>query len=361
MKKILILANNDIGLYKFRKELIAELLNQGNQVHISVPDGDFVKPLVQMGCKFHDTRIDRRGMNPIKDFGLFRNYLKLTKRIKPDLIITYTIKPNIYGGIVCALKNIKYTINITGLGTTFQNENFIKRMVTILYKIACCKAKVVFFENAENQEIFIQNKIIERDRTVKLNGAGVNLDEFPFTEYPVDDGTTRFLFVGRIMKEKGIDEFLEAAERIKAEYHNVYFDLVGPMEDKYEQKIEDFQDREIIRYHGYQSDVRPFIAHCHCFVLPSYHEGMANTLLEAGAMGRPLIASDISGCRESIVEGINGYLVPARNSDSLFHILCVFITLRYEIKTFLGSESYELVRGNFDRNLIINSVIWRLK
>lgn len=351
--KILVLANNDTGLYKFRKELLQELINQNNEVSISLPNGEFIQPLIEIGCKFYDTPIDRRGMDPFKDLGLLIKYLKLTKLIKPDLVITYTIKPNIYGGIVCAFKNITYAINITGLGTSFQKENFVKKIVTKLYRIACRKAKVVFFENEENQKLFIKYKIIERSKTVKLNGAGVNLEEYPFTEYPEDDGSTRFLFIGRIMKEKGIDELLEAAERIKAEYPSVFFDLVGPMEDEYEKEIKDLQDKGIIRYHGYQNDVRPFIANCHCFVLPSYHEGMANTLLEAGAMGRPLITSDIAGCIESVLVAYNGFLVESRNATSLRTILSDFIMIDYKSRLELSRNSRLHISRTFSRELIV--------
>jgi len=354
VSKILILANFDVGLYKFRKELIQEFLKRGDEVYISLPYGNLVKPLIEMGCHFIDTPLDRRGMNPIKDFGLYRNYRSILNKVKPDFVITYTIKPNIYGGIACRMSKVSYAINITGLGTTFQKENIVKKLVTFLYRSACKNAKVVFFENEENQETFIRNKIVSNEKSVKLNGAGVNLDEYAFTEYPPDDGTVRFLFVGRIMKEKGIDELLEAAKAIRAEYPNVYFELVGPMEDDYRKIIDDYSCKGIIRYHGYQEDVRPFIANCHCFVLPSYHEGMANTLLEAGAMGRPLIASDIAGCRETIREDYSGYLVEKGISDILIEALMKFLQLAYNSKVTMGYNSRKHIESTYDKNKVNN-------
>ncbi len=232
MARILILANNDVGLYKFRKELIQELINQGNDIFISIPQGDFVQPLIDMGCTFIETRIDRRGINPFTDLKLLINYIKILKVIKPDMVITYTIKPNVYGGIVSRMMKIKYAINITGLGTAFQNEGFLKKIIVRLYRTACKKAKVVFFENEENKQIFINNNIVKIDNTCKLNGAGVNLEEYQFSEYPIDN-KIRFLFVGRVMKEKGVDELFRSVERIQSEYDNLIFDIVGPFEDNY--------------------------------------------------------------------------------------------------------------------------------
>ena len=287
MKRFLILANFDVGLYKFYKELIQELLNQGNEVYISLPDGELVRKLESMGCKFVNTAVDRRGINPKTDAKLMFFYWKLIKKLHPDMVITYTIKPNIYGGLMCRLLNVPYAVNITGLGTAFQNESKVKKLVTFLYKLAMKKAKVVFFENIGNKQTFLDLKILKENQTCVLNGAGVNLEEYSFCEYPSDE-QTRFLFIGRVMKEKGVEELFEAAERMKQKRSYIFFDIVGPMEDDYQTKVEKLTQKGVIAYHGYQQDVKPFIERCHCFVLPSYHEGMANTLLEAGAMGGPV-------------------------------------------------------------------------
>lgn len=353
MKKILILANNDVGLYKFRKELIQELLKD-NEVYISLPDAQLIPLLVNMGCHFIDTPVDRRGINPITDLKLIKKYFSIMKEVKPDLVITYTIKPNIYGGFVSSLKNIPYAINITGLGTAFQKDNFIKKLVSFLYRISCKKAKVVFFENKENKEIFIQNKLIKEKQAYQLNGAGVNLDEYPFTIYPSTDNI-RFLFIGRVMKEKGIDELLEVANRIKKEYNNIEFDIVGPMEDNYKEIIDSFINESIINYYGYQNDVKPFVEQCHCFVLPSYHEGMANTLLECAAMGRPLITSNIHGCKEAIHN--NGYLCNVKDADDLYCKIKEFIELDYEEKKTMGIQSRKHVEEVFDKKKVVEETM----
>ena len=210
--KIMILANNDVGLYQFRKELIEELRKE-NEVIISLPYGDFIEPLKKMGCKFIDTPVDRRGINPFTDLSLFRNYRELLKNEKPALVITYTIKPNVYGGFACRLAKIPYAVNITGLGTAFENGGLLKKIVTVMNKAACKKAKVVFFENEGDRQIFIREKIVKEEQTHRLNGAGVNIEKYQVVDYP-QGNKFKFLFMGRVMAEKGIDELFEAMRKI---------------------------------------------------------------------------------------------------------------------------------------------------
>lgn len=360
MLRILILANNDMGLYKFRKELIEELLSQGNDVYISLPNGKLVQPLIDMGCKFIDTFVDRRGMNPIKDLRLLLNYLNVLNNVKPDIVVTYTIKPNIYGGIGCRIKQIPYAINITGLGTAFQREGLFKKVIVQLYKLTCRKAKVVFFENTENQNKFISNKILDITRACVLNGAGVNLEEYEFHNYPSNNKELKFLFIGRIMKEKGIDELLAAAKRIKNEYKNVVFDIVGPLEEDYSGELKKLQDQGIVCFHGYQADVKPLIESAHCFILPSYHEGMANTLLESAAMGRPIITSNIHGCKEAVVDKKTGYLVKVKDTEDLYDKIKQFIELPTDSKRNMGYLSREHVAKMFDKREIVKKTVGEL-
>ncbi|OLR59209.1 glycosyl transferase [Anaerostipes sp. 494a] len=356
-KKILILANLDIGLYKFRKALIQELLNHGNEVYVSLPNGKLVKNLQEMGCRFVETSVDRRGMNPVTDFTLLIKYRQILRKIKPDLVITYTIKPNIYGGMMARIQKIPYAINITGLGTAFQTENFVKKMVIFLYKMSCKKAKTVFFENEGNQRVFLKHRIITRNQTCLLPGAGVDLEEYDLTEYPKDSKKIRFLFIGRIMKEKGVDELFKAAVNIKKIYPNIFFDIVGPMEDDYKNRIDSLVENGILYYYGYQENVKPFIEKSHCFVLPSYHEGMANTLLEAGAMGRPLITSRIHGCMEAVEDGKNGYLVNIRDAKDLELKLKDFIETEYKTKKRMGQASRKRMETVFDKKIVVRKTM----
>lgn len=356
---ILVIANNDIGLYKFRKELLQKLIDDGNEVYISLPNGNLVQPMVDMGCKFIDTAVDRRGINPVTDLKLFLNYRKMIGKVKPDFIITYTIKPNVYAGIVSAIKHKKYVINITGLGTAFQKQGLFLKLIVMLYKFACKKAHTVIFENCENMKLFLDYGIVKKEQCLLNAGAGVNLEEYQFEEYPPTD-KTRFLFIGRIMQEKGIDELFDAAKRIKREYDNVEFDVVGMYEDNYEETVNRLVDDGIINFYGYQQDVKPFVKQSHCFVLPSWHEGMANTNLECGAMGRPIITSNIHGCLEAVVDGKTGYLVEKKNANDLYEKLKSFIELPYDKKVKMGQASHDHIAEAFDKKKVVKKTIEKL-
>ena len=356
--KVMILANNDVGLYQFRKELIEELLKQ-HEVVISLPDGDFIKPLEDIGCKFIDTPVDRRGINPATDFKLFDEYRRLLKQEKPDLVITYTIKPNVYGGLVCRLAHIPYAVNITGLGTAFENGGLLKKIVTSMYKVACKKAKVVFFENEENRQILIREKIVKEAQTHRLNGAGVNLEKYQVSEYPEGE-KIKFLFMGRVMAEKGINELFEAMKKLVAEGINCEMDVLGGYEEDYTEKIQEYESEGRLHYHGYQKDVRPFIEKCNCFVLPSWHEGMANTNLESAASGRPVITSCIPGCMEAVVDGVSGFLVERKNAEDLYRVMKKFAVLPYEERKAMGLAGRKHMEEVFDKKKVVADTIAHL-
>jgi galacturonosyltransferase len=348
---VLILANFDVGLYQFRRELIEELLKD-NEVILSLPDGELVRPLEKMGCRFFDTPVDRRGINPVTDLRLFFRYSKLLRELKPDLVIGYTIKPNIYGGLACRLMGIPYAGNITGLGTAFQKKGFLRELVTFLYKISLKRAKVVFFENSANRDLFVREHIVSEAKSCLLPGAGVNLNHYSYIPFPAG-GAVRFLFVGRVMKEKGVEELFSAMERLCDEGYDCTLDVLGGFEEDYRDLITHCEEQGWIRYHGYVTDVRPFIAACHCFVLPSYHEGMANTNLECGAMGRPLITSDIPGCREAVIPGESGLLCQPKDADSLYDAMKRFLGLPSEIRAQMGQTGRRHVEETFDKNIVV--------
>ncbi len=356
--KILILANYDVGLYQFRKELIGELLKE-NEVYISLPYGELVEPLKEMSCHFINTPLERRGMNPLKDAKLFFAYLKMFRQVKPDLIITYTIKPNVYGGVAARVTQIPYAVNITGLGTAFQNNGMLRKVVTLMYKVGCKKAKVIFFENEGNRQIFVDEKIVKKEQTCLLNGAGVNLDHYQVIDYPAGD-ITKFLFIGRVMKEKGIDELFAAMQRLVSEGYPCSLDVLGGYEEDYKGIMEKHGADGWLHYHGYQKDVRPFIANCHCFVLPSWHEGMANTNLECAASGRPVITSNIHGCLEAVEDGITGFLCEKQNADDLYRVMKKFTALTYEKRKAMGLAGRKRMEAQFDKRLVVDRTIARL-
>ncbi|MBQ8188112.1 MAG: glycosyltransferase, partial [Clostridia bacterium] len=247
--KILIVTNHSFMLWQFRRELIGELLKE-HEVVISVPFGDHIEDFKKLGCRMIDTELDRRGINPVKDLTLYRTYHRLLKTEKPDLVITYSIKPNIYAGFACRQLGIPYCVNVQGLGTSFQKP-VLSDVVTVMYKTALKKAKAVFFENEGNAEEFRKRKITPASQQHVLPGAGVNLARFTCREYPQND-TVHFLYLGRIMKEKGVDELFWAARKLREEGADFVLDLVGFFEDAYKEEVDALVKDGIAVFHGFQ-------------------------------------------------------------------------------------------------------------
>lgn len=349
MKKILILANSSGGLYDFRNELVERLLSE-NEVVASVPDEVRTKELEEEGCRVMCTPINRRGMNPLEDFKLFVSYLKLLKMEKPDMVLTYTIKPNVYGGMACRIRKIPYIATITGLGSTFQKRGLVRTFVTVLYRIGLKKASCIFFQNQENYEIFINANIKGKSSKI-VKGSGVNLQRHTFEQYPMADETI-FLYVGRMMREKGIEELLEAAKSLQSE--KVKFQLLGYCDDYLKEKLDKAEADGYICQLGFSPDVHEYIKHASALVLPTYHEGMSNVLMEASATGRPVIATRISGCREIFEEGITGFGCETQNSSDLIRALKEFLALSISERSNMGKRAREKMEREFDRQMIVN-------
>lgn len=355
-KKLLILANHFATIYKFRKELVSKLVEEGYEVVISLPFSQDIEKIKGLGVKVIDTNVDRKSVNPIKDLILLKNYTKIIKEEKPDLVLAYTIKCNIYGGISCRLYDVPFMANVTGLGSAYYRGGLIKNIVSNLYKIGLKNAKGVFFENIANAQVLIDDNTIGEDQAIVLKGAGVNLNQFQYCEMPSDD-VVKFLFVGRIMTEKGVNELFEAIRRIKKEYSNVEFSFIGWFEEDYKILIEDLENEGLIKYYGYQEDVRPFIRDSHCVVLPSYHEGMANVLLEGAAMGRVLITSDINGCKEAVVEGVNGWTCKVKDSEELYEKIRMFVDMDFDKKVDMGREGRRHMEEVFDKKKVVEETV----
>ncbi len=345
-----------MGLFQFRKDLIKELLKD-NEVVIALPYGERVEDLKAMGCSFIDTPLERRGMNPLKDFSLYKLYISIIKDVNPDLVITYTIKPNIYGGMACKRLGVKYIENITGLGTAFQKEGLLKKFIVCLYKMALRKANMVFFENAGNRQVFIDSNIVPLGKTHVLNGAGVNTDQFSLQPYPADGDTIKYLFIGRVMREKGIDELFEAMKLLRSEGINCHLDVLGWCEEDYNDILARYQNEGWLTYHGCQNDVRPYIVDAHCFVLPSWHEGMANTNLECASSGRPVITSKIHGCMEAVQDGVTGFLADKQNVTSLHDAMKRFADLSHDERVAMGLAGRERMESIFDKKKVVEDTI----
>lgn len=368
MKKILVITNHSYMFWRFRKELVQELLKK-NKVVISTPFVGHEKDLEALGCKMIETSVDRRGINPATDLKLFRTYRKLIKKEKPDMVLTYSIKPNIYAGYACRMMKIPYCVNVQGLGTAFQKP-LLSAVVTKMYRTALKKAKTVFFENEGNAKLFREKRITPKEQQVVLPGAGINLEEYPYKPYlgkedlresanqPLDEDSVRFLYLGRIMREKGIDELFYAIRKLHEKYgKKVALDLVGFFEDEYKEQVEELVQNGIAVFHGFQEEPRPYYAAADCVVLPSYHEGMSNVLLEAAATGRPVITSDIPGCREAVRDTVSGYLCRVKDKEDLFEKMDRFAALTWPERLEMGQAGRKLVEEKFDKKKVVRKTV----
>lgn len=353
--KILILTNHSYMLYRFRRELIAQL-QKDHEVILSMPFVGHEEDFQAMGLRCIETPVDRRGINPAKDLKLLLTYRKLLRAERPDLVITYSIKPNIYAGLACSWSKIPYCANVQGLGTAFQRKG-LAQVVTGLYKAALRKARVVFFENEGNAQEFLDRKILPREKITVLPGAGINLDSFPCVPYPENEAV-RFLYLGRIMKEKGIDELFSAMRRLHGTLGNrVQLDLVGFFDDDYESQVNDLVDAGIALFHGFQTDPKPYYAKADCVVLPSYHEGLSNVLLEAAATCRPVITSDIHGCKETVDPEVGGLLCRVRDEESLYEQMLRMAQLSRPEREAMGLAARRKVEQEFDKKTVVQKTL----
>lgn len=358
--KILILANNDVGLYKFRKELIEELLKE-HEVFICLPNGDFIKELVSMGCKFISCDLlDRHGTNPIKELKLFFWYKKKLREYKPDIVFTYTIKPNVYGGAACASLDIPYIVNVTGLGTAVENPGLMQFVTVNLYKYGLRKAQKVFFQNTENRDFMVKKGVV-KEKYDMLPGSGVNLNNYTVSEYPNGE-TVDFVFVSRIMKEKGINQYLEAAKEIKKRHPETRFHICGFCEQAYEEELQRLNEDGTIIYHGLVKDMAAIYKQMCCTIHPTYYpEGLSNVLLESAASGRPIITTNRPGCREVVEDGVNGYVVKEKDSQDLIQKIEMFLDKSVEERKFMGLAGRSKVEKEFNRQIVIDKYLNAMK
>ncbi len=356
MSKILFLVNHDVGIYNFRLELIQRILKEGHEIVISSPYGKRIDDLINEGCEYKEIELSRHGMNPVKECALIAKYIKLIKDVKPDVVLSYTIKPNIYGGIACSLTRTPYIANITGLGTAIENGGLIQKVLCVLYKIGLRKAHKIFFQNESNEQFFASQNMYN-DKHIIIPGSGVNIQRYSPLEYPVNSETIKFLMIARIMKDKGIDEYLSAAQTIKAKYPNTEFHICGFCEPEYESKMDEIKNKGTVVYHGMVQNVRGLLQETHCTVLPSYHEGMANVLLESASSARPVIATTIPGCRETFDEGITGIGCEAKSAQSLIDAIEKFLLLSHEEKAKMGKEGRVKMEKCFDRQIVVEAYI----
>lgn len=358
-KKVLILGNSSLVVFGMRGELIQRLIQEGFSATVSFPTGSLGKeenPSAEYGCHYVETSIDRRGTNLFRDAALLKDYIKLMKAEKPDVVLTYTVKCSIYGGMACRLMKIPYIVNITGLGKGLAEGGLKQKLLIMLYKLAVKSAECVFFQNQSDRQFFIDHGIRYAKDDI-LPGSGVNLEKYQPIPYPEDEKIV-FTYIARVMKAKGIDEFLEAAKYIKQEHSNTEFHICGFYEDDYKEIIENAEKAGTVTYHGQVSDVRPYEAISHCIVLPTYHpEGISNVLLEAAACARPLITTNRHGCKEVVDDGVNGYLIREKDSRDLIEKMQTFLDLSQEARRDMGLAGRAKVEKEFDRQIVVRKYL----
>lgn len=353
-KRILFLANHFITLYSFRKEMINAMVRQGHELYLSLPKSDENKYFEGLGCHIIETEIDRRGVNPIKDIRLILFYKKMIPQVNPDIIFSYTIKPNIYGTLV---SNGKYrqVCNITGTGATFLKRSLVSSICEVLYKLSIKRCYKVFFQNTGDRDFFIKEGLVKNNYAM-LPGSGCNLQQHIFKPLP-EGNEIRFIFIGRVMKLKGIDQYLQAAEIIRKKYPNTKFFIAGWNEQPdYMRLVEEAQKAGWVEYIGFRKDIDQWIEKCHCTILPSHGgEGVPNVLLESAATGRICIGSKINGTMDVIENGKNGYLFNTGDGVDLARQIEKFILLSPEKRSAMGKAGREKVEHEFDRLIVINA------
>ena len=352
--KILFLVNHEVTLYYFRTELLQALVREGHEVFLSMPRAEHAAFFEGLGCTVLDTPITQYGMNPLREIKLIKKYKAMIKEYSPDIILTYTIKPALYGGIAAAAMHVPYISTVTGLGAAFERGRLFSLLISSWYRFSTRKISCMFFQNEKHSKKFEQMKIACGKHRI-VPGSGVNLEKHRFEQYPAENGT-RLLFIGRMMRDKGIFELCEAVGKLSEKY-DISLDIIGWCEKECEELKNSFTEDGAIHYLGWQEDVHSFVKRSHAVVLPSYHEGMANGLLEAEAGGRPVLASNIPGCRETFDEGITGFGFEAKDEKSLENAVERFCLLDNAQRAEMGRAARKKVEREFDRKTVVRAYL----
>lgn len=353
MARVIVAANSSWNLSNFRGGLIKELLRAGHEVLTLSPDAEGAGidgvQLTHLTCQ-----MQRSGRNPLSEAKLYFRFVRLLRQQNPDIYLSFTVKPNIYGCSACRLLRIPSIPNVSGLGTAFLSGAAFRRAILLLYRIAFARSHAVFFQNPDDMSLFREEGVVSSEQARLIPGSGVNLTQF--TPSPLPNGLN-FLMVARLLGDKGVREYVHAARVLKATFPLATFSLLGGLDDQNRTAISKFELDEWIRegsisYLGSTSDVRPYIREASAVVLPSYREGLPRSLLEAAAMARPLIGTDVAGCKEIIREGVTGLLCEAKSSDSLARALTKFASLEYESRSQMAQNARRMVEEEFDERRV---------
>ncbi len=359
--KILFSSNVAWSIYLFRRSLLQSLRNHGHDIYTVAKKDDYSDKLEKEGFKFTPININNNSKNPIKDIILIKNYISIYRKIKPDIILQNAIKPNIYGTIAAGFLGIPTLNNISGLGTLFIKESLATKVAKLLYKMSQKMATTVFFQNPYDRKLFLDNKLVIANKAKLIPGSGVDTQKFhPRLNINNYNKSFEFLFIARLIKDKGLDEYLEASKILKKKYGSkITCSILGPFYLANEtaitpNELQIYQDENIINYLGETDEVQNEIAHTDVVVLPSYREGLSKVLIEAAAMEKPIVTTNVPGCKDVVDDGYNGYLCQVKDAEDLADKMEYIYLLDSNTLQQMGKNARQKVLDVFDERIIIN-------
>lgn len=368
-KLVAIVTNNDDDIYCFRKELIEGIINAGYNVLISCPYGEKFELMQHIEYIYDNPVIDRRGTNIAADAKLFLHYFKMLKIYKPDVVLTYTAKPNVYCAMASHICKIPVISNVTGFGSVLKKAGLVQGLIMGLFKLAFRKVKCVMFQNETNMKKALEDGMVKSDYQL-IPGSGVNTERFELQPYPdggngIEGDVVVFNYIGRILEDKGVEDYIAAAKRIKNKYPKTQFNMMGFVEETeihYVEDLKNLQEKDIVVFHGSQKDTRPFIKKSHATIHPStYGEGMSNVLLESASSGRPVISTDNPGCMETFIDGVTGLQYKGGKVDELCEKIEQFLSMSNAEREEMGKKGREYIKENFSREIVVNSYLKKIQ
>ncbi len=356
-------ANSGWNIVNFRRPLLEALSAAGYRLLVVAPDDGYSAQLTALGAEFVPIRLASSGLSPLADARLIADYARLLRTHRPVALLGFTVKPNIYASLAARGTGIRVINNISGLGTAFLRPGPLQRLVTALYRVALRRSATVFFQNSDDRALFLGRRLVRPGQARLLPGSGIDLARFAPRPSPGADGAgLRFLLIARMLWDKGVGDYVEAARRLRPAHPAVRFALLGPVGADNRSAvpratIDRWEAEGVIEYGGETDDVRPAIAAADCVVLPSYREGLPRSLIEAAAMARPAIASDVPGCRQAVVEGVTGFLCAARSADALAAAMARMIALDPSVRKKMGAAAREMAERAFDQKLVVRAYL----
>lgn len=358
--KILISVNSAWNVWNFRRPLVETLIADGHQVTVLAPKDDSVDKLVSIGCRVRHLEMSVKGLNPVQDLALMVRLNRIFRKAEPDVILSFTIKNNVFGAFAAKIAGIPFIPNVTGLGTAFLSGGLLEQVATRLYKSAFRRLPIIFFQNGDDQDLFVDRGLVSQEQARLLPGSGIDLARFSLSDWAATEEPPLFLMIARLLRDKGVLEYVAAARIVKSSYPEVRFGLLGAADVQNRTAIsrsdvKDWEDEGLVEYLGKIEDVRPVIEAAQCIVLPSYREGAPRTLIEAAALGRPVIATDVPGCRSVVEAGRTGFLCDVKNADSLADACKRFLHLSPQERANMGRAGREKMERDYDQGIVVTA------